>query len=186
MWRDGSKSSRASVIRNTKHWARYKKKTEVSWHMTLTLILFGSNMGLRALNKNFLYRLLSFFYFDDRNCLKFNQFRELHFFSVSEGTPCTFTFSGKKILHLQENLSFASKSCICKKIFLLQENLAFAGLLKLRCTWARKCYICKKNLAFTRKSCVCKKILPKQEICAFATKSCKSKNIFPLNVKVLY
>ena len=27
--------------------------------------------------------------------------------------------------------------------------------------------------------------MPKQEICAFATKSCKSKNIFPLNVKVL-
>ena len=118
----------------------------------------------------------------------------------------TFTFSGKEFLHLQENLAFARKSCICKKILHLQENLAFArkscickkivhlqenrafsrflGLLKLQCTQARKCNICKTNLAFTRKSCVCKKILPKQEICAFATKSCKSKNIFPLNVKV--
>ena len=33
--------------------------------MTLTNVLFGSNMDLRALNKIFLYRLLSFSYFDD-------------------------------------------------------------------------------------------------------------------------
>ena len=38
--------------------------------MTLTLILFGSNMGLRALNKIFLYRFLYFSYFDDLNSLK--------------------------------------------------------------------------------------------------------------------
>ena len=33
--------------------------------MTLNNILFGSNMGLRALNKNFLYLFLYFSYFDD-------------------------------------------------------------------------------------------------------------------------
>ena len=87
-------------------------------------------------------------------------------------TLCTFTFSGKKILHSQENLAFARKPCFSKKILLLQENLAFArksckkkkrflSLLKLQCTQARKCYIWKKNLAFTRKI-------------AFARKSCQS------------
>ena len=82
----------------------------------------------------------------------------------------------KRILRLQENLAKARNLCICNKILQVQEYLS------TKCKGA--CYICKKNLAFTRKACVCKKILPKQEICAFATKSCKSKNICPLNVKV--
>ena len=66
-WRDGSKSSRASVIRNTKQWARCKKKTGVSFNMTLSHILFGSNVDLRALNKIFLCRFLYFLYFDVSN-----------------------------------------------------------------------------------------------------------------------
>ena len=34
--------------------------------MTLNHILFGFNMGLRALNKIFLYQFLYFSYFDDQ------------------------------------------------------------------------------------------------------------------------
>ena len=40
---------------------------------------------------------------------------------------CTFTFSGKKMLHLQENVALARKCCICKKMLQLQENHAFSG-----------------------------------------------------------
>ena len=57
-----------------------------------------------------------------------------------------------KILHLQENLAFARKSCFCKKILRLQENLAFAR----KYCFCKKILLLQENIAFARKSCFCK------------------------------
>ena len=84
-----------------------------------------------------------------------------------------------KIL-LQMHKFLALARLFCKsQIFLTNATFSFSSASQFQQEKKRK-----KMLHLQEKSCVCKIIMPKQEICAFATKSCKSKNIFPLNVKV--
>ena len=95
---------------------------------------------------------------------------------------CTFTFSGKIFLLLQNFVANAQISCFGKIILQMQDFLANVTFSPPSSLIETAMHSRKKTLHLQEKSCICKIILPKQEICAFATKSC---NIFPLNVKVL-
>ena len=74
----------------------------------------------------------------------------------------TFTFSGKKMLHLQENVALARKCCICKKITQWEDFLSKTVAVQGCVTTLQRavCFPTKltgKNLAFARKCCIGKK-----------------------------
>ena len=82
----------------------------------------------------------------------------------------TFTFSGKKMLHLQENVALTRKSCKCN-IFLPMQDL----LTRKSCQC--NIFLPMQDL-LTRKSCQCNIFLPMQDL--LTRKSCKCNIFLPM------
>ena len=111
-----------------------------------------------------------------------------------EFEPSTFTFSGKKILHLQKNmhlqeiLAFASKSCSWLIETAMHSSKKMLHLQEKSCLY-KKILRLQENLAKAKNLCICNKILQKQEYlstkCKGAQVACIAGECFTTELSVI-